>query len=223
MGSGSLNHLKELDQLNAKRASGKRRRTWSAKRSTGSRSEVGTAEILGHRARHTQLADHLVRGDERLATDVAAALRENLVLEMRGRDARGHVQLGGALDVEEVAIPAVHVDDDGRDLEMLRRSALVRVTHGHRELEFAQRRDRAASAVGDLRPGVQIHVGGAEVSDGERVAAEVDGLEAVVHRELRALRVVDPGAEEERFAVEELAHARARIRPARCGDDVTLR
>ena len=177
-------------------------------------SGASTAEILGDRARHAQLADHLVRRDQRLAADVAAPLREDLVLEVRGRDARGHVQLGGALDVEEIAVAAVHVDDDGRDLEVLRRRALLRITYGHRELEFAERRDRAASAVGDLRPAVEVHVGRAEVADGERVAAEVDGLEAVVHRELGALRVVDPGAEEERLGVEELAHARARIRPA---------
>src|SRR5438067_13895646 len=43
IGLGSLNHLNELDQLKASFASGNRRRTCSAKRSVGSRSEFGNS------------------------------------------------------------------------------------------------------------------------------------------------------------------------------------
>ena len=68
--------------------------------------------------------------------------------------------------------------------------------------------------VGDLDAGVEVHVGRAEVADGERVAAEVDRLEAVVHRQLRAHRVVHAGAEQVRLGPQQLAHARARPRPA---------
>jgi hypothetical protein len=68
---------------------------------------------------------------------VPAALWEHLVLDVRRRDAGVHVQVRGPLDVEEVAVAAVHVDDDGRDLEVLRRDALLGVTQRHGELELA--------------------------------------------------------------------------------------
>ena len=77
----------------------------------------------------------------------------------------------------------------------------VGIADRHRQLELAQRADRAPRAVGDLDARVEVHVGRAEVADRERVAAEVDGLEAVVHDELGAHRVVD---------------ARARTGTARC-------
>ena len=107
-----------------------------------------------------------------------------------------HVQLDRALDVEEVPVAGVHVDDDRRDLEMDGGHPLVGVAHRHRQLELAQRAHRAARAVGDLDRRVEVHVGGAEVADGERVAAEVDGVEAVVHDELGAHGVVDARAED---------------------------
>src|SRR5256885_2129223 len=49
--------------------------------------EVVAAEILGDRARHAQLPDHLVRRDERLAGDVAATLWQDLIFDVRARDA----------------------------------------------------------------------------------------------------------------------------------------
>ena len=137
---------------------------------------------------------------------------------MRAGDARVDVQLGHPLNVEEVAVAAVHIDDDRRDLEMRRWHTLFRVAHRHGQLELAQRRDRAARAVGDLRPGVEVHIGRAEMPDRERVPREVHGLRAVVHRELRAVRVVDAGREDERLRREEPAKRRRGIGPPRCRD-----
>src|ERR1700730_16882549 len=73
---------------------------------------------------------------------------------------------------------------------MYRRRCLVRVTHRHRQLELAKRADGAPRAVGDLHRRVQVHVGAAEMADGEGVAAEVNGVVAVVHDELGAHWVV---------------------------------
>src|SRR5256885_17022003 len=67
---------------------------------------------------------------------------------------------------------------------------------GHGQLELAQSADRPPGGVGDLHARVQIHIGGAQMADGEGVAAEVHGLEAVVHHQLSAHWVVDPRSEE---------------------------
>ena len=96
-------------------------------------------------------------------------------------DAGGDEQLRLPLDVEDVAVTAVHVDDDGRDVEVSRRGPLLRVADRHRELELAECADRAAGRIRDLDPTVEVHVGRPEVADRERIAAEVHGLEAVVH------------------------------------------
>ena len=79
-----------------------------------------------------------VGGHERLAADVAAALGQHLVLEVGGGDAGGDVQLGRALDVEDVPVARVHVDDDRRDVEVPGRHALLGIAHGGRQLELAQ-------------------------------------------------------------------------------------
>ena len=76
---------------------------------------------------------------------------------------------------------------------------------------------RAPSAISTLR--VQVHVGRAQVADRERVAAEVDGLEAVVHDQLR--RPSGRRCRGRRGTArvrEQLAHARSGVRPARLGD-----
>ena len=78
-------------------------------------------------------------------------------------------------------------------------NALLRVADRHRQLELAQRRDGAARGVGDLDAGVEVHVGRAEMADRERVAGEVHGLEAVVHDELGAHRVVHARPEQVRL------------------------
>src|SRR2546427_2024864 len=83
--------------------------------------EVRPAEVRGDGLRHPELADHLVGGDERLAGDVTAALGKDLVLEVRAGEARVHIELGRALDVEQVPVAAVHVDDDRRGREGARR------------------------------------------------------------------------------------------------------
>ena len=68
---------------------------------------------------------------------MTAAFGEDLILDVGARDAGVHVQLGDALHVEEISVTAVHVDDDGRDLEMGRGDALLRIAGRHRELELA--------------------------------------------------------------------------------------
>ena len=72
------------------------------------------------------------------ATDVAAALRQDLVLDVRSRDAGVDVELGRPLDVEDVPVAAVHVDDERRDLEVLRRDPLLGVADGLRQLVAAE-------------------------------------------------------------------------------------
>src|SRR3954464_13207492 len=47
----------------------------------------------------------------------------------------------------------------------------------------------------------------------KRVSAEVDGLEAVVHHQLRGHRVVDARAEQVRLRLQELTHAPAGMGP----------
>src|SRR3954451_22796237 len=60
------------------------------------------------------------------------------------------------------------------------------------------------------------------MADRERVSAEIDGLEAVVHGKLRAHRVVYARAEEVWLGSKKLAHARARSRPARGRDEAAV-
>jgi hypothetical protein len=182
---------------------------------SGDDDEVAIAAIIRHGARHAQLADHLRGWDERLAADVAAALGQHLVLDVRRRHATIDVQLGGALHVEDVAVAAIHVHDQRRDLEVPWSDALPRVSHGLRQLELAEGAHGAPSGIGDLRTRVEVHVGGAEVADGEAVATEVDRLEAVVHGQLRAHRVVHARTEQVRLRFEQAAHARRRVVPAR--------
>src|SRR5256886_7311014 len=114
----------------------------------------------------------------------------------------GDVELGGAMDIEDVAVAAVHVDDHRGEVEMPRGDLFLGFAYGHGQLELAQRAHGAAGGVGDLDARVEVHVGRAEMADREGVAAEVDGLEAVVHDELSAHGVVDPRSEKERLGLE---------------------
>ena len=59
-----------------------------------------------------QLLHHLRRRHHRLVVEVAAALRERLVLDVQCGDARRRVRAHGAHDVELVAEPRVGVGDD---------------------------------------------------------------------------------------------------------------
>src|SRR5437867_3294025 len=73
-------------------------------------------------------------------------------------------------------------------------------------------------AVRDLHRRVEVHVGRAEMADGERVAAEVDGVEAVVHDQLRAHRVVDAGRKDVWLLRQQAAKTLARVLVARRRD-----
>src|SRR5205809_255502 len=63
----------------------------------------------------------------------------------------------------------------------------------------------------------------AEAADGERVAAEVHGVEAVIHHELRAQRVVDARPKHVWLGREEPPQPLAGILVSRRRDFVTLR
>src|ERR1700693_317852 len=142
---------------------------------------------------------------------MAAAFGEHLVLDVRGGDAGGDVELGGALDVEDVAVAAVHVDDHRWDVEVPGLHPFFRITNGHGQLGLAQPADGPTGGIGDLDTGIEVHIGRAQVADGKRVAAEVHGLEAVVHDQLGAHRVVDARTEEEGLGIEQPAHASTRV------------
>src|SRR5712691_13104534 len=154
---------------------------------------------------------------------MAAALGHHLVLEVSGGDAGTDVEVDGALDVEQVSITRIHVDDDRRDLQVQRLDSLLGIAHGHRELEFAKGADSAGSAIGYLDRGVDVHVSRAEMADREGIAAEVHGIEAVVHHELGAEWVVDTRSEDVLLGREESPEPPARLLVARCGNLETLR
>src|SRR5207244_822269 len=133
----------------------------------GDDDEIAVAEVVGDRPRHAQLAHHLVHRDQGLAADVPAALGQHLVFDVGRRYARRDVELGGPLDVEDVAVPAIHVHDHRWDIEVPRGYTLLRVAHRHGQLELSQRAHGAAGGVGDLDARVEVHVGRAEMADSE--------------------------------------------------------
>src|SRR5205085_2186255 len=57
------------------------------------------------------------------------------------------------------------------------------------------------TGISDLDIRIEVHVGRAQVADGKGIAAEVDRLEAVVHDELGAHRVVYARPEQEWLGV----------------------
>src|SRR5439155_3217868 len=124
----------------------------------GDEHEILVAAVVGHGARHAQFADHLVHRDERLAADVSAALGQHLVFDVRRRHAGIDVKLGGALHVEDVAVAAIHVHDERRNIEVPRRGSLFRIAYRLGELEFAQCAHRAAGGIGNFGAGIKIHV-----------------------------------------------------------------
>ena len=75
------------------------------------------------------------------------------------------------------------------------RRLLLWIAHRHRELELAERAHGSAGAVRDLDGRIKVHVSRAEVADRKGVAAEVHGIESVVHDQLRAHGVVHAGGE----------------------------
>src|SRR4029077_4456790 len=101
-------------------------------------------------------------------------------LDVRGGDASGDVELGRALDVEDVAVPTVHVDDNRGNIEVAGLHPFFRIADGHRQLELAQSADGPARGISDLNTGIEVHVGRSQVADSNGVAAEVEGFAAVV-------------------------------------------
>src|SRR5205085_456630 len=95
----------------------------------GDDDEVAIAQVVGNRPCHAQLAHHLAHRDQRLAPDVPAAFGQDLVFDMGGGHAGVDVELGRALDIEDVAVPTVHVNDHRRDVQVFGLDALFRVPH----------------------------------------------------------------------------------------------
>ena len=137
---------------------------------------------------------------------MAASLGKNLILDVGCRNAGIDVELCRPLHIEDVSIAAVHIDDDRRNVEMLRWSAFFRIAHRHRELKLSQRADRAPRSIRNFDTGVHVHVRGSEMSDGKGVPAEINRFEAVIHRQLGAKRVVNTRAEQVGFGFDQLAH-----------------
>src|SRR5713226_1781085 len=75
------------------------------------------------------LPQHLIDWDQRLAADVTAPLGEDLVLQVSRGHACVDVKLGGPLYIEDVAVAAVHVDDDQRDVQGSRGDTLLGIAH----------------------------------------------------------------------------------------------
>jgi len=91
-----------------------------------------------------------------------------------------------------------------------------RVTNSHRQLELSKGANGPARRIGNFDIGVHVHVGGSEMSDGEGVAAEIDCLESVIHRQLCAKGVIDTGAEKVGLGFDNLAHSSAGMKVT-CG------
>src|SRR5947207_3553524 len=129
--------------------------------------EIGIAAIIGNIARHAKLSDHLLYGYQCLASDVAASLGKNLILDVRRGHAGIDVELSGPLHVEDVSIATVHIDDDRRDVLMSWWSAFFRIPDRHGELKLSQGADRAPRRIRNFDAGVHVHVRGSEMSDRE--------------------------------------------------------
>ena len=78
------------------------------------RAMTTSPEPVGGLDRGAHLAGGLGERDHGLAGHVAAALREDLVLQVQRRGARAGVCLDGALDVQRVAVAGVGVGDEAR-------------------------------------------------------------------------------------------------------------
>ena len=119
--------------------------------------------------RGADLAAHLLRRDQRLAVEMAAALGEVLVLEL-DRGGAGALELAdGAMDVQRVAVAGVGVDDQVR---------------GHAVADQRQR-------LGHLGHGDEPDVRPAEPRVGDGGAGDVERLEAGLRRDQRGERVID--------------------------------
>src|SRR5437667_7698275 len=95
-----------------------------------------------------------------------------------------YLQRHGALDGEVVSIPAVHINDQRRNMQMLWRNSFFGIADGHGQLKFSQRADSPPRHIRNFDARVHVHVGGSEMSYCERVPAEINSFETVIHRQL---------------------------------------
>jgi hypothetical protein len=123
--------------------------------------------------RGPDLAEHLRQGHDLLPVEMAAALREDLVLELDPRRAGALQHSDRADHVERVAEARVGVDEE-RDRD--------RVGHGR-------------DMVHDLGKRGEPDVGRAEMHVGDAGARDVAGLEAEILHDAREQRVGSAGEE----------------------------
>src|SRR5207245_1587559 len=74
---------------------------------------------------------------------------------------------------------------------------------------LSQRAHRAPRRIGNFDAGVHVHVRCSEMPDCEGVAAEINSLETVIHRQLCAEGIVDTRAKKVGFGFDKLAHSKA--------------
>ena len=130
--------------------------------------------------RRLDLADHVLRRNQRLVVEMAAALGKILVLDLDGVGAGALQQPHGALDIERIAVAGVGIDDE------MRADAV------------ADQRDR----LDHLVHADEADVGPAEPRIGDRRAGDVERLEAGAFGDQRGERVVDARRDQDRRARE---------------------
>ena len=141
------------------------------------RDGVGTCDDQGAVPRiqgGAYLAHHLRKRNQRLVTQVAAPLREPLVLDLYGLRPRTLQHPHAALHVQGVAPSSIGVDDEGQGCAL---------PDTGRDLR-------------NLGQGCQTDVGASELRIGDGCAREICGLEPGVLRHRGRQRVVHPGRKE---------------------------
>ena len=133
--------------------------------------------------RGLDLGDHVPRGNQLLAGEMATALRQHLILEVDCRDAGAFVELHGAAHVERAAIAVIGIGD-------------------HRDV--ADGRD-ACRVVDHLGQRQQADIRHAEPRGGGAGARHVHRLVAVLRDEAREERIDDAGRHDRAAAREQMA------------------
>ena len=162
---------------------GRRRKTLHRHR-VGAGDDVGFAvEARIHRS--LDLADHLLRGDQRLVRQMAATFGDGLVLELDSAGAGAFEDAHGALDVQRIAIAGVGVHDQRR-LDAL--------------ADMGQR-------IGHLAHGHETDVGAPELGIGDGGARQIERLESRIGGDGGGEGIEHPGSEHDSARGEPCAQA----------------
>ena len=126
--------------------------------------------------RRLDLADHLLRRDQRLVVEVAAALRERLILDLDRIRAGALEQAHRARHVERIAVAGIRIDDE--------MAADAIADQGNRIGHLAHRNE---ADVGATEPGI-----------GNAGPRDIDRGEPCPLGKMRGQRIVDAGRDEDR-------------------------